>query len=56
MDIAVECYNENNGHDYDDRDAGGGDDSNDDDVGCLSFLCLLSGPWALLLRLRRWTG
>lgn len=45
MDIAVDGYNENNGHDYDDGDAGGGDDSNDDDdVGCLSFLHLPFRP------------
>lgn len=48
MDIAR--YNEDNGHDYEDGDAGGGDD--DDDVGCLPS----SGLWALVLRLRRWTG
>lgn len=51
MDLAVDGCNEDNGHDYDDWDAGGADDDNDD-VGC----CPPSGLWALVVRLRRWTG
>lgn len=54
VDLSADGCNENNVHDYDDGDAGGADDHDNDDVGVVVSLFL--SPWAPVVRLRRWTG